>query len=388
MSSGELSSLILGESKKAPKVLREGFLTKQGGRIRSWKKRWFVLLDAQVVLYYKDKPADSKTVAQGGFSIVKCSVELKESALLVSAPVSMAVKKGATAPKQSANRTFTMKGDDVVEWMSAIKKAKEPKPAAASPPMRSSTPIAAKKVAAQGSNKHASSGAVLMASKKVPEKTALHAAKKPIPPAAKDPERGSKIGDELLDASSESDEAPDEALRKVQAKGVKLPAKGVVKGVAKAPAKVVAKAPGVGGAVRKPSLDDDLEMPDEDKVLDDFEDEGREDDYNGGRGANHNGHFHFADGDLEIPETQEVAFNVDEDEEEELRRREEEEEAERLRQEELERKRRGVKSAPPKKALPLPTPPKKPVPVFAAIEEKNDDDDDDDDAGMEFFRKK
>jgi hypothetical protein len=122
MSSGELSSLILGESKKAPKVLREGYLTKQGGRIRSWKKRWFVLLDAQVVLYYKDKPADSKTMAQGGLSIVKCSVEVKDSVLLVSAPVSMAVKKGASAPKQSANRTFTMKGDDVAEWMSAIKK--------------------------------------------------------------------------------------------------------------------------------------------------------------------------------------------------------------------------------------------------------------------------
>jgi hypothetical protein len=125
MSSGELSSLILGESKKAPKVLREGYLTKQGGRIRSWKKRWFVLLDAQVVLYYKDKPADSKTMAQGGLSIVKCSVEVKDSVLLVSAPVSMAVKKGASAPKQSANRTFTMKGDDVVEWMSAIKKVGE-----------------------------------------------------------------------------------------------------------------------------------------------------------------------------------------------------------------------------------------------------------------------
>ncbi len=403
MSSGELSSLILGESKKRPAVLREGYLTKQGGRIRSWKKRFFVLLDVGVVLYYKDKPAAGKDVAQGGFSIVKCSCEVKDGILLLQAPVSMAVKKGATVPKQSANRTFTMKGDDVAEWMSAIKKAKEPKPAAA--PMRNSTPLSAvKKVASQSTNKHASSGAVLLTSKKTPEKTVTGAttAKKPLGPSERLPERVSRIGDELLDGSS-SDEAPDYVKPGAKV-AAKTAAKNPVKAVIKAPPKAVAKT--AAKATRKPSVDDTLEVPEEDNVLDDFEDEmnqfekqlktpnGRReadwsgDDDNGGSGAANSNvaNFHLASGDLEVPETQDFdGFDADEDE----RRRQEEEEvaeAERMRQEELERKRRQIKP-PPKKALPLPTPPKKAAPVLVQAAH-NDDDDDDDDAGMEFFRRK
>jgi hypothetical protein len=265
--------------------------------------------------------------------------------------------------------------------------------------MRNSTPLsAAKKAVGAEMNKHASSGAVLMESKKVPA-SPLPTAKKPQTPASKDVERVSKFGDELLESSSESDDGltPDESLRNARA-AVKSPVKAGAKVAAKAPLKVAAKLPAKApvkvAAVRKPpSFDDELEVPDEDKLLDDFGDELdafakdveirrqtlREE------GGNHNGNFHFGDGDLEIPETQEVEMNDVYDDEEEQRRREEEEaEAERLRCEEEARKKRGAKSAPPKKALPMPTPPKKPVPVFVAVEEKYDDDDDD---GLEFFRK-
>jgi len=46
-------------------VSKEGFLRKQGGSIKTWKKRWFVLHDADLAYYKRDKNAKTRSMAKG-----------------------------------------------------------------------------------------------------------------------------------------------------------------------------------------------------------------------------------------------------------------------------------------------------------------------------------
>ena len=60
---GALHPLCRVALKAQVSSLREGYLTKQGGRVKTWKKRWVILNEKQMV-YYKDVK-DVKQVAGG-----------------------------------------------------------------------------------------------------------------------------------------------------------------------------------------------------------------------------------------------------------------------------------------------------------------------------------
>jgi len=56
-------------------IIRKGFLTKQGGRIKTWKKRWFVL-DSSKLTYYKET---QETHPLGTINLQKCEGVLEDT---------------------------------------------------------------------------------------------------------------------------------------------------------------------------------------------------------------------------------------------------------------------------------------------------------------------
>jgi len=88
--------------------IKEGWATKQGGMIKTWKRRWFVLQDGNLVYYTKPGAEE-----QG-------RIELSQASLAAAAPD---CKKQPAFKVITANRTFYIVTDtntEVNEWVSAI----------------------------------------------------------------------------------------------------------------------------------------------------------------------------------------------------------------------------------------------------------------------------
>ena len=85
---------------------REGVLTKQGGKAKNWKRRWFVLND-HVLYYFKDQSG----VSLGGFSVADARV--------LPTPASEA-KKPFAFSVITPHRTYNLIADtqtDMEEWI-------------------------------------------------------------------------------------------------------------------------------------------------------------------------------------------------------------------------------------------------------------------------------
>ncbi|XP_020901839.1 pleckstrin homology domain-containing family H member 1 isoform X2 [Exaiptasia diaphana] len=87
---------------------KEGFLTKLGGRIKNWKRRWFVLEDGK--LYYYKSPTDVGRKPLGQVPLDgSCRISRTEGAL--------------TIEIATANRTYYLTGetlDEVDEWLRVL----------------------------------------------------------------------------------------------------------------------------------------------------------------------------------------------------------------------------------------------------------------------------
>lgn len=95
-------------------VIKEGFLTKEGGSIKTWKKRWFVLTEDGILAYFKKK---------GGEQMGK--MDLKEGCTVQE--VSYKKKKNCFEAK-TPGRTYHLiaeNGGDMNAWMEQIKKITE-----------------------------------------------------------------------------------------------------------------------------------------------------------------------------------------------------------------------------------------------------------------------
>lgn len=57
-------------------VLKEGWLTKQGGRYKSWKKRYFALRESRLV-YYKDNKKKVYTPPRRSHAAVSAAILLQ-----------------------------------------------------------------------------------------------------------------------------------------------------------------------------------------------------------------------------------------------------------------------------------------------------------------------
>ena len=97
------------DPKKEGGVIKSGFLTKQGGGFKSWKKRWCVL-DEEGVSYYKGKDATEANFC-GKIELVS-GVEVGEHA-----------EKTKTFEIRTAGRVYLLtaeKEEEVVAWVSAV----------------------------------------------------------------------------------------------------------------------------------------------------------------------------------------------------------------------------------------------------------------------------
>lgn len=111
---------------------KDGFLTKRGGSIKTWKKRWFVLKDGKLY-YFKGK---SDATPQGTIVLEQKS-QCGETALTT--------KKHAFQVETST-RIFVITATSDEEragWMEAIKKAIENLPGASDEPAAATSPAAA-----------------------------------------------------------------------------------------------------------------------------------------------------------------------------------------------------------------------------------------------------
>ena len=108
--SGPVSVASLGSPDK------DGFLTKQGGSIKTWKRRWFVL-KGSTLYYFKTKQDTEETgrIDLGADSTVADEPKKKKHCFSVT-------------PSLDAKRTFYMVPDrpsETQEWITAITKAIE-----------------------------------------------------------------------------------------------------------------------------------------------------------------------------------------------------------------------------------------------------------------------
>eukprot|EP00735_Rhodelphis_limneticus_P014986 TRINITY_DN9112_c0_g1::TRINITY_DN9112_c0_g1_i1::g.18218::m.18218 TRINITY_DN9112_c0_g1::TRINITY_DN9112_c0_g1_i1::g.18218 ORF type:complete len:180 (+),score=11.67,sp/Q9ST43/PH1_ARATH/41.23/3e-26,PH/PF00169.24/4.8e-23,PH_11/PF15413.1/5.1e-08,PH_3/PF14593.1/1.3e-08,PH_9/PF15410.1/0.00014,PH_8/PF15409.1/0.0023,PH_6/PF15406.1/0.015,PH_6/PF15406.1/1.9e+03 TRINITY_DN9112_c0_g1_i1:30-542(+) len=95
------------------KKLKEGWLTKQGGIIRNWKERWFILTDSQLV-YFKDKDAIQP---QALINLKQCTSIKGAEELL---------QKDYSFQLQTPDRTYfflASSEQDKTEWINAIGRA-------------------------------------------------------------------------------------------------------------------------------------------------------------------------------------------------------------------------------------------------------------------------
>lgn len=103
------------------KPLKEGWLTKQGGRVKNWKRRWFVLKDNR--LYYYKRPNDVN--AQGFIPLTRCVVkaaEVKKNCFKIFDP---------HQPFSKNHPSFYIYADsseDLNEWMNVLDKNSNPEP--------------------------------------------------------------------------------------------------------------------------------------------------------------------------------------------------------------------------------------------------------------------
>jgi len=96
-------------------INKSGFLTKEGGRIRSWKRRWFVL-ESGCIRYYKDK-TDRKVLGE---------IQLEGPCAVISPAATGGgniQQKQCTLQVQTPSRTYRMYADSVAEkdeWVKVI----------------------------------------------------------------------------------------------------------------------------------------------------------------------------------------------------------------------------------------------------------------------------
>eukprot|EP00736_Rhodelphis_marinus_P000260 Rmarinus@m.22836 len=95
------------------KIVKSGWLTKQGGIVRNWKERWFVLTDTHLH-YYKDKEASAP---QASISLKQCtSIKGAEEVL----------QKEYSFQLQTPDRTFyfvASQESEKTDWINAIGRA-------------------------------------------------------------------------------------------------------------------------------------------------------------------------------------------------------------------------------------------------------------------------
>ncbi|ELR14569.1 PH domain containing protein [Acanthamoeba castellanii str. Neff] len=95
--------------------LREGYLTKQGGKVKTWKRRWFSLDSDYVLHYYTNVGAELK----GEFSL-KTAGEIREIPHKKKFPYLFEV--------ETPNRTYRMAADNeesMEKWLVALKRARD-----------------------------------------------------------------------------------------------------------------------------------------------------------------------------------------------------------------------------------------------------------------------
>eukprot|EP01103_Thecamoeba_quadrilineata_P009919 TRINITY_DN202_c0_g1_i1.p1 TRINITY_DN202_c0_g1~~TRINITY_DN202_c0_g1_i1.p1 ORF type:complete len:469 (-),score=84.70 TRINITY_DN202_c0_g1_i1:80-1486(-) len=95
-------------------VEKDGFLTKQGGSIRTWKRRWFVLKDAK--LYYFKTAKDTEVTG---------IIPLETKSVIKEEPFEMRKKKHtfSVKPNDNAKRIyfiFADKAEDAKSWVTKI----------------------------------------------------------------------------------------------------------------------------------------------------------------------------------------------------------------------------------------------------------------------------
>jgi hypothetical protein len=108
-----------------PKFEKEGYMWKQGGKVKSWKRRWFILYGKHIAYYEKDEStALGKLIAKGCIHIhdVKCEPTKSSKFPAPSAPFLL----------HANERVFLLVADSIADrlaWMSALKRVNDRPPA-------------------------------------------------------------------------------------------------------------------------------------------------------------------------------------------------------------------------------------------------------------------
>ena len=94
-------------------VLKEGWMTKQGGLIKSWKKRWFVLHDTDLDYFIKPNGKQQGTIPIHDAKVIQPSPECKKQ------PSFKIVIPGVRVYYIQTNTT-----EEVQDWIAALEKAR------------------------------------------------------------------------------------------------------------------------------------------------------------------------------------------------------------------------------------------------------------------------
>jgi len=104
------------------RVLKEGMVTKQGGRIKTWKKRWCVLTESGL-MYYKDQQSETMQ-----YNNLQGHIELHSIEGVEAVTEKEKVKKKCCFKVITPVRTFFISApnqEDMESWISIIKTLKE-----------------------------------------------------------------------------------------------------------------------------------------------------------------------------------------------------------------------------------------------------------------------
>eukprot|EP00736_Rhodelphis_marinus_P013032 Rmarinus@m.11245 len=109
----------ISEESDTPSVYRDGFLWKQGGKWKSWKRRWFVVEDSTLI-YYRQQ-GDGEPV-QSSVDLKDCTVHLPEEKKLVDT-FCFVVHTCAEANKRADYVIRAETEDERDEWMQVFRSA-------------------------------------------------------------------------------------------------------------------------------------------------------------------------------------------------------------------------------------------------------------------------
>eukprot|EP01114_Cavostelium_apophysatum_P022952 TRINITY_DN8485_c0_g1_i2.p2 TRINITY_DN8485_c0_g1~~TRINITY_DN8485_c0_g1_i2.p2 ORF type:complete len:206 (-),score=39.73 TRINITY_DN8485_c0_g1_i2:756-1373(-) len=99
--------------------IKQGYLTKQGGVIKNWKKRWFILTKTSQLYYYREK---GDLNAAGSIQITDRTL-VQEASKKSGRPFSFEISAGPESLTTSKERSYLLVASsqaEMDEWMAAI----------------------------------------------------------------------------------------------------------------------------------------------------------------------------------------------------------------------------------------------------------------------------